>query len=54
MIISERQIHYLMDCTQILLNRMVINNESPRLTGNVELLLDEIREQQSTKLKEVN
>jgi len=53
MIISARQIHYLMDCTQILANQMVMHNESPLLIAKLEMLLDEIREQQSTELKEI-
>ena len=51
--ISEKQIHYLMDCAYGLLNRMVTHNESPFCIEEVELTLGEIRNQQSTELKEI-
>ena len=52
--ISEKQVHYLMDCAQGLLNRMVIHNEPPDIIEGLELTLGEIRNQQSTELKEIN
>jgi len=54
MIISEKQIHYLIDCAHGLLNRMIIRDESPFCIEEVDLILNEIREQQSTELKEIN
>ena len=54
MIISEKQVYDLMDCAHGLLNRMITHKESPFCIEEVEMILNEIREQQSTELKDVN